>query len=41
VLNSYKKEFPSSAIPFFYQAPETELTHHVEVSAIFERVWRP
>src|SRR5262249_36456515 len=36
-LDSYKGDFPSSAIPFFYQAPETELTRHIEAVSQFRR----
>jgi len=37
VLDLYRKEFPASAIPFSYDAPETELTYHVEVISQFRR----
>lgn len=37
VLDVYRKAFPASAIPFFHEAPETELTRHVEAISQFRR----
>jgi hypothetical protein len=37
VLELYRKAFPESPIPFFHEAPETELTHHVEAISQFRR----
>jgi hypothetical protein len=38
VLDAYRKEFPASAIPFFRETPEMELTLHVEQIAQFRRL---
>lgn len=37
VLNLYREAFPATAIPFFHEAPETELTHHVEMISQFRK----
>jgi|GEM_PF-3080518 len=37
LLTQYRLEFPTSAIPFFLHAPETELTRHVEEISQFRR----
>ena len=37
VLNLHKHDFPDTAIPFFHDAPETELTHHVELISRFRK----
>jgi hypothetical protein len=37
VLDVYKRAFPLTAVPFFREAPETELSRHVEAISQFRR----
>jgi hypothetical protein len=38
VLNHFPSMFPPSAIPFFHEAPETEMTRHVDAIGQFRRI---